>query len=168
MRARPGPAHGAGEGPPAASALAVRVARVPGGRVRLARTLARLAAIGARRAGRAVDLSFALVGDDEMARLNERFRGRGCPTDVLAFCLAEGPVLLGEVVVSAQTARREAARRGLPAYDEVVLYAVHGVMHLLGYDDHDPVRRRRMRRAEREVLAALGLAPVYRRRRATT
>jgi len=146
----------------------VRVARVPGGRSRLARTLEKLAALAARRVGRAVDLSFVLVGDDEMAGLNGRFRGRQRPTDVLAFPLAEEPVLYGEVVVSAQTARREAARQGLPAYDEVVLYAVHGTMHLLGHDDHDPVRRRRMRRAERAVLATLGLAPVYRRRRATT
>jgi len=90
------------------------------------------------------ELSISLVGDDEMAELNGRFRAEAAPTDVLSFSLLEGEHaafhgdLLGEVVISADTARREAAARGHPAYDEVLLYAVHGVMHLVGHDDHDP------------------------------
>lgn len=142
----------------------VRVARVPGGRARLERTLDRLGAIAARRARRPVELTYALVGDEEMAGLHERFSGVSGPTDVLAFPLLETPQLVGDVVVSVDTARREAAKRRLPAYDEVVLYATHGTLHLLGLDDHAPAERRRMRRAEREVLKELGLPPTYRRR----
>jgi probable rRNA maturation factor len=145
------------------SALTVLVGRVPGSRRRLARDLARLAAWTAGHYERALDLSFVVVDDERMAELHERYADVPGPTDVLSFPLAEDPVLLGEVVISADTARREAAARGHPAYDELLLYAVHGVMHLVGHDDHDPAQRRRMRSAERRALAALGRESVYRR-----
>lgn len=141
--------------------LAIVVPRVPGGRRRLARDLGRLAAWAARRYGRDLDLSFAVLDDARMAEVHERHLGRAGPTDVLAFPLVEAPVLLGEVLVSADTARREATARGHPAYDELLLYAVHGVMHLMGHDDHEEADRRRMRRAERQALAVLGCAPVF-------
>ena len=145
------------------SALTVLVGRVPGSRRRLARDLARLAAWTAGHYERALDLSFVVVDDERMAELHERYADVPGPTDVLSFPLAEDPVLLGEVVISADTARREAAARGHPAYDELLLYAVHGVMHLVGHDDHDPAQKRRMRSAERRALAALGRESVYRR-----
>ena len=100
-----------------------------------------------------------------MAELHERYSGVEGPTDVLAFPLMEAPRLVGDVVVSVDTARREAARREHPAYDELVLYAVHGTLHLLGHDDHEAADRKRMRRAERDVLEALGIPPTYRRRK---
>jgi probable rRNA maturation factor len=79
-------------------------------------------------------------------------------TDVLAFPLADAPGgLLGEVVASAETARREAAARGLAPADELLLYVVHGVLHLLGFDDHAAGDRRRMRAAERRALRAAGV-----------
>jgi probable rRNA maturation factor len=145
------------------AALTVRVARVPGGRRRLARDLQRLAAWTAQRYARALEVSFVVLGDDEMAELHERYAGVPGPTDVLAFPLADDPVLLGEVLVCAETARREAAARGHSAYDELLLYAVHGVLHLVGHDDHEPADRRRMRGAERRALTALGAEPVYAR-----
>ena len=160
--------RGAGGALPASAALAVRTSSVPGGRRRLESVLKRLARLAATRAGRAVELSFALVDDVEMADLHARYAGVEGPTDVLSFPLLEEPLLVGEVVISVDTARREAAKRGHPAYDEVVLYAVHGVLHLLGEDDHDPVARRRMRRAERRTLAELGLPPVFLRRRSSS
>lgn len=144
-----------------AAALTVLVSRVPGGRRRLARDLRRLAAWAGRRYGRALELSFVVLDDPGIAEVHERYAGVPGPTDVLAFPLADEPLLVGEVLVSAETARREAAARGHPAYDEILLYAVHGVLHLVGHDDHDPTRRRRMRRAEREALAALGRPPVF-------
>ena len=143
------------------SSLTSLVPRVPGGRRRLTRDLGRLAAWTSERYDRALDLSFVVVDDARMAELHERYAGVSGPTDVLSFPLGEDPVLLGEVVISADTARREAAARGHPAYDELLLYAVHGVMHLVGHDDHEPADRRRMRRAERRALAALGTASVY-------
>lgn len=143
------------------SSLTALVSRVPGGRRRLARDVGRLAAWTAERYGLALDLSFVVVDDARMAELHERYAGVSGPTDVLSFPLAEDPVLLGEVVISADTARREAAARGHSAYDELLLYAVHGVLHLVGHDDHEPADRRRMRSAERRALAALGAASVY-------
>ena len=144
--------------------LAVEVARVPGGRARLARDLRKLARLAQAKAGRPVELSFAVLDDERMHAVNRDQLGHDYPTDVLSFPFAEEPVLVGEVLLSADTARREAAARGHPAYHELLLYAVHGVLHLLGYDDHDPAARRRMRGAERTALAALGVPPVFGRR----
>ncbi len=110
-----------------------------------------------RMEGRDAELSVALVGDEEMTALNGRFLGRAEVTDVLAFPYsAEGEPLAGEVVVNAELAAREAAGRGHGAREELLLYLVHGLLHLLGYDDHSAPDRRRMRRREAEVLAAAG------------
>jgi probable rRNA maturation factor len=144
---------------PAGAALTVQDVRVPGGRRRVERALMRLAAEAERRAGRPVDLSFVVMDDAALRRWNRRSLGHDWETDVLSFPLAEQPVLMGEVLMSADTARREARARGHSAYDELMLYAVHGVLHLLGHDDHAPAGRRSMRRAEREVLATLGCTP---------
>lgn len=109
--------------------------------------------------GRKVDLSVALVGDDEIAALNERYLGRHGLTDVLAFPYdCEGDVLVGEIVANAELAEREAAGRAHGADDELMLYLVHGLLHLLGYDDHDPADARRMRRREQEILRGAGRA----------
>ena len=151
--------------PTGRAALAVEVARVPGGRRVLARDLRRLVERAAAQAGREMEVSFAVIDDVRMQALNKQFLAHDYPTDVLAFPLADDPVLLGDVLISADTARREAARRGHPAYHELLLYAVHGVLHLIGHDDHDAAERRRMRRAERETLAALGVPPVFGRDR---
>ena len=124
-----------------------------------------LAAWVARHYEVALELSVTVVGDEKMAELNEKYAGHEGPTDVLAFPLLSEPVLVGEVCVNADAARREATLRDHPAYDELVLYVTHGVLHLVGHDDHDPARRRKMRRAERDALAALGVAPVFARGR---
>ena len=107
------------------------------------------------------DLSLSLVGDREMGRIHGEFSGDASPTDVLAFPL-EGPGVpdaafpAAEVVVSVETAVREARARGLRPRTEVLLYAVHGILHLRGEDDHDPVRARRMDRRTVALLRALG------------
>ena len=119
-------------------------------------------------ARREVRVSFAVMGDRAMRELNRRSLRHDWPTDVLSFAIARRPALEGEVALSADTARREAASRGHPAYHELLLYAVHGVLHLLGHDDHEPSGRRRMRRAERATLAVLGFGPVFQRRRRRT
>ena len=99
-------------------------------------------------------LSVAVVNDRAMRTLNREYHGVDEPTDVLAFPLDSpgGVPLLGEVICSVETAAREADRRGLPVAREVALYAIHGTLHLLGYDDHTPANRRRMRRRERTLL----------------
>ncbi len=107
------------------------------------------------------DLSLVLVDDREMGRLHGAFSGDPSPTDVLAFPLA-GPAPpgsgfpSGEVVLSVETAVREAGARGLRPRAEVLLYAGHGILHLRGEDDHDPAAARRMDRRTRYLLGVLG------------
>lgn len=130
------------------------------------RVLADLEAVrreGERRLGRPIRLEVATLSDAEIRRVNRRFLGHDYATDVVSFPLSEAgsPVLEGSLAISRDTARREAARRGHAPYHEWMLYVVHGTLHLLGHDDHAPSARRRMRTAECEVLALLGLPPVY-------
>ncbi len=105
-------------------------------------------------------LSVVFVSDPEMARLHGEFLGDDRPTDVLSFLLpGDDPAApmpadaaFGEVIVSTETALREASRRNLPVAREVALYAIHGTLHLLGLDDLDSAARRVMKRRERHYV----------------
>ncbi len=100
---------------------------------------------------REAELSILLVSDDEMQRLNRRWRRKDRPTDVLSFPLdAEG--LLGDVVISIDTARRQAAEQGTTLGREADRLLIHGLLHLLGYDhERSPAEARRMQRRERAL-----------------
>lgn len=104
-------------------------------------------------------LSLAVVDEVEMTELNRRFLGREEPTDVLSFPMRDEDEsdMFGEIVVCADVAAREADARKTPYDTELALYALHGLLHLLGYDDGTPAQRRLMREREREILAAFGL-----------
>ena len=78
-----------------------------------------------------VDVSF--VNDAEMQELNRRYRKKDKPTDVLAFPYGEGGIL-GDVIISKDTARRNAKKFGVSYNSEVKRLIVHGVLHVLGYD----------------------------------
>lgn len=115
------------------------------------------------------ELSLALVDDAAIAALNERDRGRAGPTDVLSYSLLEGRhserrgVLLGDVVISVDTAARQARRGRRSLDDECLRLLVHGVLHLLGHDHERADQARRMRAEERRVLRAVrtpGLRPL--------
>ncbi|NQT89578.1 rRNA maturation RNase YbeY [bacterium] len=117
-------------------------------------------------AGHGIDADLSVVlGDNALIRdLNARFRSEDEITDVLAFPFddepgPDGERLLGEIVVSVEKAMHEAAERGGAAEAETALYVAHGLLHLLGYDDHDPDDVRRMREAEAHALADAGFAP---------
>ena len=107
------------------------------------------------------ELSLLLVSDREMHRLNHAWRGKDRPTDVLAFAQAEGPGgapegLLGDVVISVDTARRQAIELGHSPGREAARLLVHGLLHLLGYDhERSAAEARRMARKERQLLRAL-------------
>ncbi len=85
-------------------------------------------------------LSLALVGDEEIRVLNRDFRGVDKATDVLSFSMREGeggqlhPELLGDVVISVETAARQAEEAGRTLDEELLHLAVHGLAHLCGYD----------------------------------
>jgi probable rRNA maturation factor len=139
--------------PAIAVAVADRQACLPLDKGRLRRAV-RAALAGA--SVHAARISLAVVDDPTIARLNERFLKHRGPTDVLSFLFerAEGYVD-GEVVVSAQTARREARRQGWTPEDELLLYVVHGALHLAGYDDATARQRARMRAREKALLDEL-------------
>jgi probable rRNA maturation factor len=81
------------------------------------------------------ELSVALVGDAEIAALNRRYLGRDRPTDVIAFHLHDpGDPPLGDVYVGVEQAARQAAAYGATAEEEVLRLAVHGTLHVLGWD----------------------------------
>ena len=106
------------------------------------------------------ELSLVLVSDRVMHDLNRDWRGKDRPTDVLAFAQNEaGPApdgLLGDVVISVDTARRQATSLGHSLVVEVDRLLVHGLLHLLGYDhERSPAEARRMQRKERAVLRAI-------------
>ena len=110
----------------------------------------------------AAELSLVLVSDRVMHDLNREWRGKDRPTDVLAFAQGEGAGvapdgLLGDVVISVDTARRQAATLGHSLVVEADRLLVHGLLHLLGYDhERSPAEARRMQRKERAVLRAIG------------
>ena len=143
------------------AAIENRQRRVPVDVARLGRAALRaLAALG-RPAG-AVEI--AVVDDAEIRRLNARDRGIGRRTDVLAFPLetpAAAASLVGQIVISAETARRQARRVGVPLALELDLLATHGTLHLVGYDDRDPVEADLMHRRERAILGATAPAKLW-------
>jgi probable rRNA maturation factor len=110
------------------------------------------------------ELSVALVGDAEMSALHERFLGIAGPTDVLTFPLEQdesGCDIAGEVVVCVPEARRQAKLNGNSARQELLLYALHGMLHLSGFGDRTPLEFRKMHRKEDEILRQLGVGPVF-------
>jgi probable rRNA maturation factor len=104
------------------------------------------------------EVSLLLVDDPSISELNAKHLGKNQPTDVLAFPMAqlgdaETPLeILGDVVVSAERAVQYAAENGLRVEEELSLYLIHGLLHLLGYDDTQPGKNRKMRRREQELL----------------
>ncbi len=108
------------------------------------------------------EVSIAVVDDLEMQTLNRKFLQHDWPTDVLSFLLegdARDGALTGEVVVNAETACRVAKELGATARAELLLYVIHGALHLVGYSDGTTAARRKMRRAEQSVFEELSLPP---------
>jgi len=99
-----------------------------------------------------------LVSDRRIAELNRTFRKVAAPTDVLAFSMQEGqrvqgsPNLLGDVVISAERALSQAMDRGHSLERELSFLLVHGLLHLLGWDDTTKADRRRMLQAQEKIL----------------
>jgi probable rRNA maturation factor len=123
-----------------------------------ARRLRRRAEAFLRALGREdAELSLLVVGDRRIRALNRTWRGKDAATDVLSFPLSDppgiGPVL-GDVVVSFETAARRARDEGRSTARELERYLAHGILHLLGYDHQRAADARRM--AEREAALARG------------
>lgn len=109
------------------------------------------------------ELSVTVVGDRAMRRLNRDYRGLDRPTNVLSFSMAEGdfpglnPQLLGDVIISADTARREAEEEGITFFERFGFLLLHGILHLAGYDHErsGEAEARRMEKKQRELWRLL-------------
>jgi len=107
-------------------------------------------------------IGVAVVDDATIHELNRRYLEHDEATDVLSFVLERSERYLeGEVVVCADVAREAAPRFGWSAQDELLLYVIHGTLHLLGCDDAEPTDRAEMRGRERTYLSRFGLEPQY-------
>ena len=108
-----------------------------------------------------VELSIALVDDEAMRELNQSYRGKNRPTDVLAFAMHEDEsdvhdqdvtrAMLGDIVISVDTARRQANQQRRPLLDEMTMLLAHGLLHLLGFD-HDTAPKEKVMFAKTREL----------------
>jgi len=119
------------------------------------------------------ELSLVITGQERVQQLNRDYLGRDRPTDVLAFSMLaglpaegeasappfvappDGVVHLGEVIISYPQAVIQAEEHKHPVPKEIALLIIHGILHLLGYDDEKPEEKRQMRAREREILSAI-------------
>ena len=111
------------------------------------------------------EISILLVDDPQIATLNENYLDRQGPTNVIAFAMREGefphlsPHLLGDVVISMDTAAREAQEADLSRERRFNELLIHGILHLFGYDHENSAKEaRRMEAKSRELLKTIGMA----------
>jgi probable rRNA maturation factor len=120
--------------------------------------------VAARTAGRT--LAVLLTDDAAMRRLNAQWRGRDTPTNVLSFPSAPRPgaggsAPLGDIAIGYETVTREAQDAGKPVDDHLAHLAVHGFLHLLGYDHESDAQAHTMEELERVILRSLGVPDPY-------
>jgi len=132
----------------------------PAQRAGLTRALRRMVTAAARTAGHDLEAGFRFTDDAAIHALNRDYRHKDRPTDVLAFAQREGPGgalhpgLLGDVIISVETARRQAKGRGPRGLlAELRVLAAHGLCHLLGYDHNDDAEEATMNARAAALLA---------------
>jgi len=111
------------------------------------------------------ELSLLLVDDRQIRELNRRFLGRDRPTNVLAFSMREGefaslhPNLLGDLVISLETAKRQSILSGLNEMEMLSLLLIHGILHLLGYEHEGSKKEaREMTLKQKEIFQVIKVA----------
>ena len=107
-------------------------------------------------------VTILLTDDDSVAELNERFRGKAGPTNVLSFPAPDNPEdHLGDIALAWGVCAREAAEQGKPIAHHLQHLVAHGVLHLLGYDHLTEAEAEEMEALERRILAGLGVPDPY-------
>ncbi|MDD5285367.1 MAG: rRNA maturation RNase YbeY [Desulfuromonadaceae bacterium] len=109
------------------------------------------------------ELSISIVGDRSIRAINREFLGRDKPTNVISFSLQEGdcsginPHAMGDIIISADTAAREAEEGGMDFFERIAFLLLHGVLHLCGYDHErsGETAARKMEQKEREIFKTL-------------
>jgi probable rRNA maturation factor len=121
----------------------------------------------------AAEVSVRFSDDAEVQTLNRDYRGKDKPTNVLSFPMVapdlfdsladsdDGEILLGDIVLAAETVAREAAEKYISIAHHTTHLIVHGTLHLLGYDHEDEGQAEHMEMLERNALAGLGVADPY-------
>ena len=111
------------------------------------------------------ELSVVVTRDPRIRSLNAEFRAKDKVTNVLSFPQDEPRAgkLIGDVVISVDTVARQGAQTGSGFRYTFAFYLVHGILHLLGHDHHEPAEAKRMYRRTREILEAVGVDRVARR-----
>jgi probable rRNA maturation factor len=112
-----------------------------------------------------VALNVVIVDDAAITDMHEKFLSVTGTTDVITFDLSDQPGdasrVDGEIYICLDEANRRAEQLAHPFAHELLLYAVHGLLHLLGYDDHDPTEHQRMHAKEDELLTKIGVGKVF-------
>ncbi len=115
-----------------------------------------------------LELSVVLSDDETVAQLNQRWRGKPDPTNVLSFPVAQSaaraedePIFVGDIILASGIVSREARESGKPLATHLSHLIVHGVLHLMGYDHEDEPSAERMQAAESDAMALLGLPDPY-------
>lgn len=107
-------------------------------------------------------VTILLTDDESVAELNERFRGKAGPTNVLSFPAPDNPEdHLGDIALAYGVCAREAAEQGKPLAHHLQHLVAHGVLHLLGYDHLTEAEAEEMEARERRILAGLGVPDPY-------
>ena len=101
------------------------------------------------------EISIALVDDNEIKRLNKKYRDKDEPTDVLSFPLDE--IILGDIVISVETATRQARQYGHSLQRELCFLLTHGILHIFGYDHQNSGDKKQMRQKEERILSKFNL-----------
>jgi len=113
---------------------------------------------------RTLPLTILLADDERLRALNRAHRGKDKPTNVLSFPAAPDSDYLGDIAIALGVAQQEAEAAGKPLADHAVHLAVHGLLHLLGYDHANAPEAEAMEALETEILAEIGIPDPYRRR----
>ena len=103
---------------------------------------------------RRAEIGVWITTDRSIRRIHKRFLGDGTSTDVISFGYVGSP-LHGDIVVSADFARRYSRAHGVPFREEITRYLVHGLLHLFGYDDARPAERRRMHARQEQIVKGI-------------
>ena len=126
-----------------------------------------IAAAAREASSKPAELAIVLTDDSAIRALNRKWRGRDEPTNVLSFpagsaaTATDQPVHLGDIVIAYETSTREASCEGKPFAQHLAHLAVHGYLHLLGFDHANEAEAAVMERLEAEILSQLGVANPY-------
>lgn len=113
----------------------------------------------------ALEVTVRLVDNEEISELNQEYRGKNAPTNVLSFpCdwdLPEEPRLLGDIVIAVQVVNQEAKAQQKKMEAHWAHIVIHGLLHLLGYDHIDEAQAEEMENLEKKILEQLGFPDPY-------